>query len=78
MDGVMDEKQRNERGDGMEEYTRRRNKHRGNMKLRVWHGAVELYRLVYRLVSVCNKVDFKLRAQIADAAQSVSANIAEG
>ena len=62
----------------MEDYTRRRNKNRGYMKLRVWHGAIDLYRMVYRLVYISNKIDFKLRAQIADAAQSVSANIAEG
>lgn len=48
------------------------------MKLRVWHKAVELYKLVCRIVYKDNKIEFKLRAQIADAAQSVSANISEG
>ncbi len=62
----------------MTEYTRFRNKNRGYMKLRVWHKAVELYRLVCRIVYTDNKIDFKLRAQIADAAQSVSSNISEG
>lgn len=62
----------------MEEYTKFRNKNRGYMKLRVWHKAVELYKLVCRIVYQDNKIEFKLRAQIADAAQSVSANISEG
>lgn len=62
----------------MIEYTRFRNKNRGYMKLRVWHKAVELYKLVCRIVYTDNKIDFKLRAQIADAAQSVSSNISEG
>ena len=48
------------------------------MTLRVWHRAVDLYVLVCRIVYVDNKIDFKLRAQIADAAQSVPSNIAEG
>ena len=47
------------------------------MKLEVWHRAIELYKLVWRIVNEA-KLDFKLRSQIADAAQSVSANIAEG
>lgn len=48
------------------------------MKLRVWHKAIELYKLVCRIVYKDNKIEFKIRAQIADAAQSVSANISEG
>ncbi len=62
----------------MEEYTKFRNKNRGYMKLRVWHKAIELYKLVCRIVYKDNKIEFKLRAQIADAAQSVSSNISEG
>ena len=62
----------------MEEYTKFRNKNRGYMKLRVWHKAIELYKLVCQIVYKDNKIEFKLRAQIADAAQSVSANISEG
>ncbi len=62
----------------MIEYTRLRNKNRGYMTLRVWHQAIELYKLVCRIVYTDNKIDFKLRSQIADAAQSVSANISEG
>jgi four helix bundle protein len=61
----------------MKEYSMRRNLNRGYMKLDVWHKAIELYRMVWRLVNEA-KLDFKLRSQIADAAQSVSANIAEG
>jgi four helix bundle protein len=48
------------------------------MKLIVWQRAVELFELVWRLSYVEAKLDFKLRAQFADAAQSISANIAEG
>lgn len=62
----------------MTEYTRFRNKNRGYMKLRVWHRAIDLYKLVCKIVYADSKIDFKLRAQIADSAQSISANIAEG
>lgn len=62
----------------MEEHTKFRNKNRGYMKLRVWHKAIELYKLVCRIVYQDNKIEFKLRAQIADSAQSVSSNISEG
>lgn len=62
----------------MVEYTKRRNKNRGYMSLRVWHRAIDLYKLVCRIVYVDNKIEFKLRAQIADAASSVSSNISEG
>jgi len=48
------------------------------MKLEVWHKAMELFKLVWKVVYQDNKIDFKLRAQIADAPQSVSSNIAEG
>src|SRR5574341_1288931 len=58
----------------MTEYTRFRNKNRGYMTLRVWQKAVDLYKLVCKIVYTDNKIDFKLRAQIADAAQSVSSN----
>jgi len=37
-----------------------------------------LFDLVWKLTYVESRIDFKLRAQIADAAQSISANIAEG
>jgi four helix bundle protein len=48
------------------------------MKLDVWQKAIELHQLAYSLVYDESKVEFKLRAQIVDATQSVSANIAEG
>jgi len=48
------------------------------MKLDVWQKSMQLSTLVWRIVYKENSIDFKLRAQIADAAQSVSSNIAEG
>ena len=48
------------------------------MKLEVWQRSIELFKLVIKTVYVENKIDFKLRAQVADSAQSVSSNIAEG
>ncbi len=61
----------------MAEYTKLRNLNRGYMKLEVWQKAMELYALVWKIVRDA-KIDFKLRSQIADAAQSVSSNISEG
>jgi four helix bundle protein len=58
--------------------TERRNKNRGYMGLIVWQKALELFELVWEITYVESRIDFKLRAQIADAAQSISANIAEG
>ena len=58
--------------------TEHRNKNRGYIKLIVWQKATELFDLVWRIAFAENKIDFKLRSQLADAAQSVSANIAEG
>src|SRR6266480_3727421 len=55
--------------------TELRNKNRGYMKLSVWQKAMEL---LWTIVFTENKIDFKLRSQLADAAQSVSANIPEG
>lgn len=55
-----------------------RNKNRGYMKLTVWQNALALFQLVWKMAYVEAKIDFKLRAQLLDAAQSVSANIAEG
>ncbi len=63
----------------MERYqTELRNKNRGYMKLIVWQKAMELFELVWKMTYVEAQIDFKLRAQVADAAQSISANIAEG
>ncbi len=62
----------------MAEYTKYRNKNRGYMKLEVWQKAIDLYKLIWKTVYLDVKLDFKLRSQIADAAQSVSSSIAEG
>jgi len=63
----------------MEHYeTELRNKNRGYMKLIVWQKAMQLFELAFRMVFIESKIDFKLRSQIADAAQSISANISEG
>ena len=48
------------------------------MKLEVWQKALELFKLIWEIVYKEVKVDYKLRSQIADSAQSVSSNIAEG
>lgn len=48
------------------------------MKLDVWQKAMELFKLIWKTVYQDNKIDFKLRCQISDAALSVSSNIAEG
>ena len=63
----------------MEYYeTELRNKNRSYMKLIVWQKAIQLFELVWRISFEEKKIDFKLRSQLADAAQSVSANISEG
>lgn len=61
----------------MKEYTVRKNINRGYMNLDVWQLAMQLYKLVWQIVKDL-KINFKLRVQIIDAAQSVSSNIAEG
>jgi four helix bundle protein len=58
--------------------TELRNKNRGYMKLIVWQKAMQLFELVWNIVFIETRVDFKLRSRIADAAQSISSNIAEG
>ena len=58
--------------------TNLRNKNRGYMKLIVWKKAIQLFELIWKILLIEAKVDFKLRSQLADAAQSVSANISEG
>jgi len=63
----------------MEYYERElRNKNRGSMNLIVWQKAMELFEMVWKFAYAESKIDFKLRAQFADAAQSISSNIAEG
>jgi four helix bundle protein len=58
------------------EYTKRRNLNRGYMKLDAWQRGLDLFALAFRLSEEVS--DFKLKSQFVDAAQSVSANIAEG
>jgi four helix bundle protein len=58
--------------------TELRNKNRGYMKLIVWQKAMQLFELVWKIGFIEGNIDFKLRSQLADAARSVSANIAEG
>jgi four helix bundle protein len=57
--------------------TELRNKNRGYMKLIVWQRAIKLFELIWAIAFTENKIDFKLRSQLANA-QSVSANISEG
>jgi four helix bundle protein len=58
--------------------TNLRNQNRGYMKLIVWQKAMNLFELVWAITFIESKIDFKLRSQLVDAAQSASANIAEG
>ena len=58
------------------EYTKRRNLNRGYLKLEAWQRGLDLFALAFRLSDCVS--DFKLKSQFRDAAQSVSANIAEG
>ncbi|MGH8100698.1 MAG: four helix bundle protein [Chthoniobacterales bacterium] len=58
--------------------TERRNKNRGYMKLIVWQKGMELFELIWTILFRQAKIDFRLRSQIADAAQPVPANISEG
>ena len=63
----------------MEHYeTEFRNKNRGYMKLIVWQKAMQLFELVWTIVSKESKIDFKLRSQVVNAAQSICANISAG
>ncbi|HSP45079.1 MAG TPA: four helix bundle protein [Chthoniobacterales bacterium] len=48
------------------------------MNLIVWQEAMNLFELAWKMAYVQAKIDFKLRAQLADAAQSIGANISEG
>ena len=58
------------------EYTKRRNLNRGYMKLEAWQRGLDLFVMAFRLSNAVS--DFKLKSQLRDAAQSVTANIAEG
>lgn len=46
------------------------------MKLEVWQRSMDLFELAFRFAARVS--DFKLKSQFVDAAQSISANIAEG
>jgi four helix bundle protein len=48
------------------------------MKLEVGNDGMKLFRLVNAILPSIEKLDFKLKAQIHEAAQSVCVNIAEG
>jgi four helix bundle protein len=61
---------------GYMDYSKLRNLNRGYMKLDVWQRGIDLFHMVFQLTSAVP--DLKLRSQLRDAAQSVSANIAEG
>lgn len=62
--------------EGFMEYSKRKNLNRGYMKLEVWQRGMDLFEMAYRVAREVG--DFKLRSQFTDAAQSVSANVAEG
>ena len=57
------------------EVTKRQNLNRCYMKRDVWQRGMDLFEIVFRATSGVS--DFKLRSQINDASQSVSANIAD-
>lgn len=48
------------------------------MKLDVWNDAIDLYADVGEILRGVGSLDLRLKSQILDAAQSVSANVAEG
>jgi len=58
--------------------TKLRDKNRGYMNLIVWQKAMDLFDVTWRMTHIDTQIDFKLRSQLVDAPQSVSANIAEG
>ena len=62
----------------MKDHTKRRNINRGYMKLEVWQDAMELFKLTSDIMGGAPNVDFRLRSQILDSAQSIASNIAEG
>jgi four helix bundle protein len=58
--------------------TELRNKNRGYVNPIVWQRAMDLFQLAWKLTHSKGAIDFRLRSQLLNAAQSVSANIAEG
>ena len=61
---------------GFMEFTKRRNLNRGYMRREAWQRGMDLFVMAFRLSSGVS--DPKLKSQFRDAAQSVSANTAEG
>ena len=57
-------------------YTERKNLNRGFMKLEVWNDAMALFKLANDIITRIGVIDFKLKSQILDSAQSISSNIA--
>ncbi len=57
------------------EPTKRQNLNRRYMKLEAWQRGMDMFEMVFKATT--GVADFKLRSQIVDAAQSVSANISE-
>ena len=60
------------------EFTKRHNLNRGYMKLEVWQDGIQLLKMINKIIGEIINLNFKLKAQILDAAQSISSNIAEG
>jgi four helix bundle protein len=58
------------------EPTKRQNLNRRYMKLEAWQRGMDLFEMTFKATT--GVADFKLRSQVVDAAQSVSANISEG
>jgi four helix bundle protein len=58
--------------------TKLRNKNRGYMNLIVWQRAMDLFQCARQITHSEMPIDLRLRSQLVNAAQSVSANIAEG
>jgi four helix bundle protein len=58
------------------EPTKRQNLKRRYMKLEAWQRGMDLFEMTFKATT--SVADFKLRSQVVDAAQSVSANISEG
>ena len=59
------------------EFTPLKNINRGYMKLDVWQKCIQLFKIVFEEVDPKQDLSYKLKAQILDAAQSISSNIAE-
>ncbi|HPC35546.1 MAG TPA: four helix bundle protein [Candidatus Marinimicrobia bacterium] len=56
----------------------RKNINRGFRKLDIWQLSIGYYKLIVEILSKCELIPFKVKAQIEDSALSISSNIAEG